>query len=280
MNYMKQVFHALKKPFLLLIPITVLMGVLIWFPNRDSVSLWMPLGCTVGAGLLLIIAVAMLLSATLKKEEPLTEIFAEKGYCEEWLAKHTEIYPTPDRSQKIRRVEVLSALGRYDEAMSLLDSIPTAGFNDDQKFEYLNARLDLMLTTGHYSEAIAELDACRKFMDIYANTYPLRGAVYGCNATVIRAAAGDYEDSEHYYKAAEHTILARKTMSPAIIMITKTMQLYALGFDRQAKEQEAKTRQEIETSEILSKSFQKVHMLQLLERAKNIAPENRQEALQ
>ena len=277
MKYWKQVFWALRKPILGLIPFTVLLGFLIWLPNRDTAPLWKPMCCTVGARLLLIILLVVMISATLKKEEPLNEIMAKEGYSEAWLQKHSEIYPTPDRTQKLRRVDVLSYLGRYDDAKALLESIPTAGFNDDQKYEYQNARLDMLLTSGHYSEAIAELDRCRKFMDIYANTYRLRGAAYGCNAAVIRAIAGDYEDSEHFLKAAEHAILEQKTMSPVIVMIAKTMQLYALGFDTQAEEQAAKTRQEIETSPALAKDFQKTHMMQLLERAKNVAPENRQE---
>ena len=279
MKYMLKTLSALRKPILGLIPFTVLLGVLVWLPNRDTAPLWKPLCCTVGAGLLLIVLVTLLIAGTLKKEEPLNEILAKDGYCEAWLQKHSEIYPTPDRSQKLRRVDVLSFMGRYDEAVSLLDSIPTVGFNDDQKYEYQNARLDLMLTGKHYAEGIAELDACRKFMDIYANTYPLRGAAYGCNAAVLRAIAGDYEDSEHFIKAAEHAILNQKDMSPAVVMIAKTMQLYALGFDAQAEEQAEKTRQEIETSPILAKAFQKTHMLQLLERAKDVAPENRKEAL-
>lgn len=277
MKYWMKTFSALRKPILGLIPFTVILGVLIWLPNRSTAPLWKPMCCTVGAGLLLILLVTVLIALTLKKEEPLNEILAKDGYCEEWLQKHSEIYPTPDRSQKLRRVDVLSFMGKYDEATALLDSIPTAGMNDDQKYEYQNARLDLLLNAKHYDEAIAELNACRKFMDIYANTYRLRGAAYGCNAAVIRAIAGDYEDSEHFYKAAEQTILAQKDMSPAIVMIAKTMQLYALGFDAQAKEQEIKTRQEIETNPVLAKDFQKTHMLQLLERAKDVAPENRPE---
>ena len=104
MKYWKQVFWALRKPILGLIPFTVLLGFLIWLPNRDTAPLWKPMCCTVGAGLLLIILLVVMISATLKKEEPLNEIMAKEGYSEAWLQKHSEIYPTPDRTQKLRRV--------------------------------------------------------------------------------------------------------------------------------------------------------------------------------
>ncbi len=277
MNYFVQTLKAIKKPILLIFTVFTAIGILIWFKSQDTMPFWKPLCIMLLAALGFSVLLTALIAKALKKEAPLTEIAAEKGYCEEWLQKHSEIYPTPTRAEKLRRVDVLGYLGRYDEASELLDSISTFDMDDDRKFEYQNARLDLLLSTDHYQEAIAELDACRKFMDIYANMHPLRGAVYGCNAAVIRAVAGDYEDSEHFIAAAQKAISAEKSMSPIIVMIAKTMQLYALGFDKQAKEQEAAAKQEIETSPILAKSFQKERMMQLLTKAKDVAPENRQE---
>lgn len=277
MNYVKQIFFGVKKMMLISLVIAICAGTAIPIIADSHSPIYIPIMIAVLAWLLIWILLFFMVASTMKKEQPLEDIMEEKGYCDEWLQKHSEIYPTPDRAEKLRRVDVLTYLERYEEAASLLDSISTIDMNDDRKFEYQNARLDLFLTTGRCAEAIAELDVCRKFMDIYANANPLRGAVYGCNAAVIRALAGDYEDSEHYLKAAEHTILSQKNISPAIVMIAKTMQLYALGFDAQAAEQAAKTRQEIETSPILTKHFQKEQMLKMLLRAKNYAPENRQE---
>ena len=236
MKYLIRTLKALWKQLLLIDLAFAGIGVLIWFTSRDTMPFWKPLAFTLLAALIFSVLLVVLIARTLKKEAPLTEILAEKGYCDEWLQKHSEIYPTPTRAEKLRRVDVLGYLGHYDEAASLLDSISTFDMDDDRKYEYQNARLDLLLSTGHYAEAIAELDACRKFMDIYANMHPLRGAAYGCNAAVIRAIAGDYEDSEHFLAAAHHAIAAEKSMSPIIVMIAKTMQLYALGFEKQALE--------------------------------------------
>ena len=277
MNYFKQIFFVAKKLIFGSLGIALGIGVVVHFIGKNNPPVWLSLLIAAAAWLILWVLLFVLVAASMKKEQPLEDIMIEKGYCDEWLQKHSEIYPTPDRQQKLRRVDVLSYLDRYQEARALLESIPTAGMSDDRSYEYNNAWLDMLLTTGHYDEAVAKLESCRKFMDIYANANPLRGAAYGLNAAVIRAIAGDYQDSEHFLNAAEHAITNAKSMSPALVNIAKTMQLYALGFTDRAEAQEEQTYQAIQNDEKLTKQWQKDHFLAMLGKAQNLIPEKRAE---
>ena len=275
MKYITQVIKALLKLMLISLGVVVLVSVLVYVKASDPMPLWKPLCIGLIAWLLLWAVLVLMISASLKKEEPLDKILAEKGCCDEWLQKHSEIYPVPDRSQKLRRVDVLSYLGRYDEAKAILDSLSTLPMNDNQTFEYHNARLDMLLTTGHYDEAIGYLEKCRKFMDIYSGTNPMYGAVYGCNAGVILALAGDFDGSQHYLDAAEKVFAAKPSMSMAIPKIARTMQLYALDFIDRAEQQEAETAQYIINDTRLTAQWQKDHFLDSLKRAKRLLPANR-----
>lgn len=277
MKYIKPILRALWKPMLGSLGIAAAVALCVFWSHRETMAVWKPLCVAAIAWLILWILLTVMIAGTMKKEEPLDEILAEHGYGGEWLQKHSEIYPDPDREQKLRRVDVLSFMGRYDEAKALLNSISTVGMSDDRNFEYNNAWLDMLLTTGHYAEAQAFLTKCRQFMDIYANANPLRGIAYGCNACVILALADDFEGSEHYYNAALHTVETTKGISKAMVRIAKTMQLYALGFFPQAEAQEEQTYQEIISEPLFTKQWQKGHFLAQLGRAQQLAPEKRQE---
>ena len=276
-KYFKPIFFASKKLMLISLATALAIGAAIHFIANNHPPIYIPMLIALLAWVIIWILLFVLVASTMKKEQPLEDIMIEKGYCDEWLQKHSEIYPTPDRQQKLRRVDVLSYLDRYQEARALLESIPTAGMSDDRTYEYNNAWLDMLLTTGHYDEAVAKLESCRKFMDIYANANPLRGAAYGLNAAVIRAIAGDYQDSEHFLNAAEHAVTSAKSMSPALVNIAKTMQLYALGFTDRAEAQEEQTYQAIQNDEKLTKQWQKDHFLAMLGKAQNLIPEKRAE---
>lgn len=278
MNYIKDAFLALRKTLFSVLLIALPITVLIWFSMRDRVSLLIPLGVMLLVWLALSAFLVYSIAAMMKKEQPLTDILAEKGYCDEYLQTYDRIYPTPDRAHQLRKIDILASLRRYDEAWRLLDGMQTVGLDDTARMEYHNCRLDLLLSEHRWEEALQELEKCRKFMDIYANAHPTHCVAYGCNAAVILAAAGDFDGSEHYLGAAEHTVQGMKSTSPVVVMIARTMQLYALGFEKQAEEQAEKTRQEIETSPHLSREWQKVTMRQLLARAKEASPEYKQEA--
>ena len=277
MKYFKQVVIATKKLILISLAAALGIGAVIAFLGRTDKPFWVPLCIALGIWLVLWILLIFLVSSSLKKDEPLNEILEAQGYCDAWLQKHSEIYPTPTRAEKLRRVEVLSYLDRYDEAKALLDSIPTVGLNDTEVFQVHNARLDMLLTTGHYAEAANYFAGCQKFMDIYSQTNPLYGAVYGLNAGVILAIQGDYNGSEHYIGTAEKIIQSRSSMSPAMVQIARTMQLYALGFTDRAEAQEEKTYQSIMQDPQLAKQWQKDHFLKQLGKAQNLTPEKRQE---
>lgn len=279
MKYLK-LFLAASKKFLLISFVAALgIGGVLGFLGLTGKPFYVPLCIAFGIWLVLWILLYLMVSASMKKEEPLDAILAEQGYGDAWLQKHSEIYPTPTRSEKLRRVDVLSYLNRYDEAKALLDSIPTVGLNDDQNFQLNNARLDMLLTTGHYDEAAAFLGSCRKFMDIYSQGNPLYGAVYGLNAGVILAIQGDFDGSEHYISTSERIISTKKSMSPVTVEIAKTMRLYALGFTDRAEAQEEQTYQAILQDPLLPKQWQKDHFLALLGRAQNLTPEKRQEGM-
>ncbi len=277
MKYFKQVVIATKKLILISLAAALGIGAVIAFLGWTDKPFWVPLCIALGIWLVLWILLIFLVSSSLKKDEPLNEILEAQGYCDAWLQKHSEIYPTPTRAEKLRRVEVLSYLDRYDEAKALLDSIPTVGLNDTEVFQVHNARLDMLLTTGHYAEAANYFAGCQKFMDIYSQTNPLYGAVYGLNAGVILAIQGDYNGSEHYIGTAEKIIQSRSSMSPAMVQIARTMQLYALGFTDRAEAQEEKTYQSIMQDPQLAKQWQKDHFLKQLGKAQNLTPEKRQE---
>ena len=277
MKYFKQVVIATKKLILISLAAALGIGAVIAFLGWTDKPFWVPLCIALGIWLVLWILLIFLVSSSLKKDEPLNEILEAQGYCDAWLQKHSEIYPTPTRAEKLRRVEVLSYLDRYDEARTLLDSIPTVGLNDTEVFQVHNARLDMLLTTGHYAEAANYFAGCQKFMDIYSQTNPLYGAVYGLNAGVILAIQGDYNGSEHYIGTAEKIIQSKSSMSPAMVQIARTMQLYALGFTDRAEAQEEKTYQSIMQDPQLAKQWQKDHFLKQLGKAQNLAPEKRQE---
>lgn len=277
MKYFKQVVIATKKPILISLAAALGIGAVIAFLGWTDKPFWVPLCIALGIWLVLWILLIFLVSSSMKKDEPLNEILEAQGYCEAWLQKHSEIYPTPTRAEKLRRVEVLSYLDRYDEAKALLDSIPTVGLNDTEVFQVHNARLDMLLTTGHYAEAANYFAGCQKFMDIYSQTNPLYGAVYGLNAGVILAIQGDYNGSEHYIGTAEKIIQSKSSMSPAMVQIARTMQLYALGFTDRAEAQEEKTYQSIMQDPQLAKQWQKDHFLKQLGKAQNLTPEKRQE---
>ena len=277
MKYFKQVVIATKKLILISLAAALGIGAVIAFLGWTDKPFWVPLCIALGIWLVLWILLIFLVSSSLKKDEPLNEILEAQGYCDAWLQKHSEIYPTPTRAEKLRRVEVLSYLDRYDEAKALLDSIPTVGLNDTEVFQVHNARLDMLLTTGHYAEAANYFAGCQKFMDIYSQTNPLYGAVYGLNAGVILAIQGDYNGSEHYIGTAEKIIQSRSSMSPAMVQIARTMQLYALGFTDRAEAQEEKTYQSIMQDPQLAKQWQKDHFLAQLGKAQNLTPEKRQE---
>lgn len=278
MNYIKDAFLALRKTLfsVLLIALPITLGV--WFSMRERVSLLIPLGVMLLVWLALSAFLVYSIAAMMKKEQPLTDILEEKGYCDEYLQTYDRIYPTPDRAHLLRKIDILASLRRYDEAWKLLDSVKTIGLDDTAQMQYYNCRLDLLLSEHRFDEAKQELDKCRKFMDIYANAHPTHCVAYGCNAAVILATAGDFEGSEHYLRAAEHTVEGMRSTSPVVVMIARTMQLYALGFDTQAEAQAEKTRLEIETSPHLSREWQKYTMRQLLARAEEVAPANREEA--
>lgn len=277
MKYLKMFLNAVKKPLLISFIAALGIGGVLGFLGLTGKPFYVPLCIAFGIWLVLWILLYLMISASMKKEEPLDAILAEQGYGDAWLQKHSEIYPTPTRSEKLRRVDVLSYLNRYDEAKALLDSIPTVGLNDDQNFQLNNARLDMLLTTGHYDEAAAFLGGCRKFMDIYSQGNPLYGAVYGLNAGVILAIQGDFDGSEHYISTSERIISTKKSMSPVTVEIAKTMRLYALGFTDRAEAQEEQTYQAILQDPLLPKQWQKDHFLALLGRAQNLTPEKRQE---
>ena len=277
MKYFKQVVIATKKLILISLAAALGIGAVIAFLGWTDKPFWVPLCIALGIWLVLWILLIFLVSSSLKKDEPLNEILEAQGYCDAWLQKHSEIYPTPTRAEKLRRVEVLSYLDRYDEARTLLDSIPTVGLNDTEVFQVHNARLDMLLTTGHYAEAANYFAGCQKFMDIYSQTNPLYGAVYGLNAGVILAIQGDYNGSEHYIGTAEKIIQSKSSMSPAMVQIARTMQLYALGFTDRAEAQEEKTYQSIMQDPQLAKQWQKDHFLKQLGKAQNLTPEKRQE---
>ena len=277
MKYLKMFLNAVKKPLLISFVAALGIGGVLGFLGLTGKPFYVPLCIAFGIWLVLWILLYLMVSASMKKEEPLDAILAEQGYGDAWLQKHSEIYPTPTRSEKLRRVDVLSYLNRYDEAKALLDSIPTVGLNDDQNFQLNNARLDMLLTTGHYDEAAAFLGNCRKFMDIYSQGNPLYGAVYGLNAGVILAIQGDFDGSEHYISTSERIISTKKSMSPVTVEIAKTMRLYALGFTDRAEAQEEQTYQAILQDPLLPKQWQKDHFLALLGRAQNLTPEKRQE---
>lgn len=278
MKYLK-LFLAASKKFLLISFVAALgIGLALGFLGLTGKPFYVPLCIAFAIWLVLWILLFLLVSSSMKKDEPLNEILETQGYGDAWLQKHSEIYPTPTRSEKLRRVDVLSYLDRYDEAKALLDSIPTVGLNDDQNFQVNNARLDMLLTTGHYDEAASFLASCRKFMDIYSQGNPLYGAVYGLNAGVILAIQGDYEGSEHYISTSERIISSKDSMSPAMVNIARTMQLYALGFTDRAEAQEEKTYQSIMQDPQLSKQWQKDHFLAQLGKAQKLTPEKRQEA--
>ena len=277
MKYFKQVVIATKKLILISLAAALGIGAVIAFLGWTDKPFWVPLCIALGIWLVLWILLIFLVSSSLKKDEPLNEILEAQGYCDAWLQKHSEIYPTPTRAEKLRRVEVLSYLDRYDEAKALLDSIPTVGLNDTEVFQVHNERLDMLLTTGHYAEAANYFAGCQKFMDIYSQTNPLYGAVYGLNAGVILAIQGDYNGSEHYIGTAEKIIQSKSSMSPAMVQIARTMQLYALGFTDRAEAQEEKTYQSIMQDPQLAKQWQKDHFLKQLGKAQNLTPEKRQE---
>ena len=227
------------------------------------------------AGILICIALTLLIASVLKKEEPLQKILAEKGYCDEYLQTFDRVYPPTTVANKLRKADVLNTMRRFAESEQLLGTVSPLGLSDDRKMEYHNCRLDLFLSTHRFAEAQQELAECRKFMDIYAqgNGNVARGMVYDLNAAVILATANDFEGSEHYLKAAEGALSRMKDQfSPVMLMIARTMQLYALGFDRQAEEQAEKTRQEIMNSQKLEAPWQKDHFLAQLARAAEFAP--------
>lgn len=277
-KYFTQIVFASKKLMLISLAAALGIGAAIHFMADNHPPIYLTVLIALLAWVIIWILLIFLVASSLKKDEPLEEIMAEKGYCDEWLQKHSEIYPTPDREQKLRRVSVLSYLNRYQEARALLESIPTAGMSDDRTYEYNIAWLDMLFTTGHYDEAIQKLESCRGFMDIYANANPLRGVAYGLNGAVIRAVAGDFEDSEHFLNAARNGASLSKTMSPVLLNISKTMQLYALGFTDRAEAQEEETYQGILKDDKLTKQWQRDHFLELLGKAQNLTPEKRREA--
>ena len=280
MKYVKNVVKTLGKFILISAAAAAAICIYLHLRSPETMPLWKPL-CIAAVCLVVIwVLLIALICNSLKKDEPLNEILAAKGYCDAWLQKHSEIYPNPDRSQKLRRADVLSFLGRYDEAKALLDSMSTLPMNDNQTFEYHNARLDMLLTTGHYDEAVQYLEKCRKFMDIYSETNPVYGAVYGCNAAVILALADDFDASEHYLKKAEQTFSTMKDHSLAMPKISRTMQLYALGFVEKAEAQEEETYKYIVNDPNLSEQWQKDHFLSVLGRAQSMLPEKRKEPQQ
>ncbi len=280
-KYFKVLLRALWKPILGSFGICLIIGLLLTLRFHGDKPALLTMLIPMLAWVLLWALGLPMVASVLKKEEPLEEILNEHGYCDAWLQKHSEIYPNPNRSQKLQRVSVLSYLNRYDDAKALLDSIPTVGMNDDQNYEYRVAVLDMLMTTNHFQEAQTYLESCRKFMDIYANDHPLRGVPYGCNAAVILAVAGDFDGSEHYLNAAEHALKNTKGMSLVMVMIARTMQLYALDLIAPAEQQEQKTYEYIISPESqLNKQWQRDHFLAQLGRAQQLTPDKRQETVQ
>ena len=78
-------------------------------------------------------------------------------------------------------------------------------------------------------------------------------------------------------EAAEKIIQSKSSMSPAMVQIARTMQLYALGFTDRAEAQEEKTYQSIMQDPQLAKQWQKDHFLKQLGKAQYLTPEKRQE---
>ena len=226
------------------------------------------------AGILISIALPVMIGLSMKKEEPLQKILAEKGYCDEYLETFDRIFPQPTTGNKLRKADLLNTMRRFDESEQLLATVSPIGLSDDRKMEYHNCRLDLFLSTHRYADALKELADCRGFMDIYGKANPVRSIPYKLNAAVTLAAANDFEGSEYYLKWAEQSAANLKDTSPVMIMIARTMQLYALGFDTQAEQQAEKTRQEIMNSPQLEAAWQKEHFLAQLSRAPELAPNN------
>lgn len=275
MKYIIASAKGLWKGLLCVIGGSVLLGALFGLYARSKGDTFQkPFLMFVCAGILVSIALVLLIASVLRKEEPLQKILAEKGYCDEYLQTFDRIYPPTNVTNKLRKADVLNTMQRFGESEQLLATIPTFGLSDDRKMEYHNCRLDLFLSMHRFAEAQQELAQCREFMDIYARANPLRGMVYSLNAAVTLATANDFEGSERYLKSAEQTAQPMKDTSPVMVMIARTMQLYALGFQAQAEQQAEKTRAEIMNSPHLDKQWQKNHFLAQLSRASEFAPKN------
>lgn len=275
MKYIMAAAKGLRKGLLCVIGGSVLLGALVGLYARSRGDAFQkPFLMFICAGLLVSIALILLIASVLRKEEPLQKILAEKGYCDEYLQAFDRIYPPTNVTNKLRKADVLNTMQRFTESEQLLAAIPTFGLSDDRKMEYHNCRLDLFLSSHRFAEAQQELAQCRQFMDIYAAANPARGMVYSLNAAVTLATANDFEGSERYLKSAEQTAQSIKDISPVMVMIARTMQLYALGFQTQAQQQAEKTRAEIMNSPRLDKQWQKEHFLAQLSRASEFAPQN------
>ncbi|MBR5722107.1 MAG: hypothetical protein IKX57_00645 [Oscillospiraceae bacterium] len=279
MKYSGYVLHTAKTLWKALVGIiagSAVLGALfgLYAMSKGSDPFLKPFLLFLIAGIIISIALPMLIASALKKEEPLHEILEQKGYCDEYLQTFDRIYPQPTSTNKLRKADLLNTMRRFDEAEQLLSTVSPVGLSDDRKMEYHNCRLDLFLSTHRLAEAKQELASCRGFMDIYANAHPVQSIPYKLNAAVILAAADDFENSERYLKSAEQATASLKDQSPVMVMIAKTMQLYALGFDTQAEQQAELTRQEITNSPALNKSWQKEHFLTMLSRAAEFAPQN------
>ena len=270
-NTVKQILallRALWKYILSSLVFLVVIGLWLTYDILHGVRIMPFLWILLAAWLIINAAMIVLLIFEFKKEAPLNEILAENGYCELYLEKFHEVYPNPNKNTALRLIGILTTMKHYAEAEQMLQQIQPFGLNDDQKMEYHTCRMDLFLSRHRFDAAIAELQSCRRFMDIYANAHPQRGFVYGLNAAVILAAANDYEGSEHYLQAAEHGIGQMKGISPCMAQIAKVMQLSLLGFTDRAGQLAEQTRLAIMEDPVLRADWQKQHFLQKLEDAR------------
>lgn len=203
-----------------------------------------------------------------RRQVPIMEIMVEKGVCDEVLQKHCALYPHPAQSELLRRVDLLLAMERWDEAEALLNTIPEAEVKPPNIVLYYNCLLLLLTETGRVSLAYKIFCDNRGMIDSYAGKtkQSARGAYYA-TATTLLALCGDAAGSAQYLSLTEIVYGESKGLPQFLPRIIRAERLYALGERAEAENLAAVLRAEIAESDVLKKDWERRQLLHMLDRA-------------
>lgn len=270
---LKEFVRSMRRLSISLLTALLLAAGAVWYVFAHSAS---PLPFLIAAAVIwfaAMLALYIYVMRTYRKELPLAELRMEKGLCDELVQKHCALYPNPSQGELLKRVDLLLALERWNDAEALLNTVPEAEVRPQNIVVYYNCLLLLLLETGRASTAYQIFCGNRGMIDSHAgkSQTPSRGAYYATAMTLL-ALQGDEAGSAQYLSLVEVVYGQSTGVAQFFPRIMRAERLYALGARAEADDLAAKLRAEIPESSALTKDWERQQLLHMLDHAAAMSP--------